>query len=117
MQAVVNNAVYMTLLEEARYDYFKGLKGLVGELFPFLLAQTNIVFLAPGRGGSLLDIEIVTTHLGISSIVQAYRVIEAEGGRVLAEAEALLVCYDPQSGNSLKMPEEMHAAVTAFEEI
>jgi acyl-CoA thioesterase FadM len=94
VQGVVNNAVYLTLLEEARHRYFGGL-GLVEDgAFPFLLAQCNARFLAPGRGGVEVDVDLATTHLGTTSLVQAYRVTETATGRVLLEAEALLVGWD-----------------------
>ena len=50
-QGVLNNAVYLSLLEEARYQYCDHL-GLIepGNHFSFVLARTDIVFLAPGRG-------------------------------------------------------------------
>ncbi|MBL8862272.1 MAG: acyl-CoA thioesterase [Planctomycetes bacterium] len=94
VQGVVNNAVYLTLFEEARHRFFGGL-GLIerGE-FPFLLAQCNVRFVAPGRGGVEVDVELSTTHVGTTSLVQAYRVLEADSGRVWCEAEALLVGWD-----------------------
>ena len=49
-QNVLNNAVYLTLLEEARHAYFSKLDLLDGSHFPFLLAQCNLRFLSAGRG-------------------------------------------------------------------
>ena len=46
-QNVLNNAVYMTLLEEGRHAYFERLGLLELNHFPFVLAQTNIRFVAP----------------------------------------------------------------------
>jgi len=50
-QGVLNNAVYLTLFEEARHAYFGRLGLLEGNRFPFLLAQSNVRFLRPGRDG------------------------------------------------------------------
>ncbi|MFT7486790.1 MAG: YbgC/YbaW family acyl-CoA thioester hydrolase, partial [Candidatus Paceibacteria bacterium] len=60
-QDVVNNAVYMTLLEEARFQYFSDLGLVRDNQFSFVLMQTNIRFLHPGRGGQELEIELMTT--------------------------------------------------------
>lgn len=49
-QGVLNNAIYLTLFEEGRHRYFLGLGLLDSAQFPFLLAQTHLKFLAPGRG-------------------------------------------------------------------
>jgi len=114
-QNVLNNAVYMTLLEEARHAYFHKLGVFDGRHFPFLLAQTNIRFLAPGKGGVDVDIEVVTTRLGTSSIEQAYRVRESAGGAVWCEAQAVLVIYDARTGRSTPMTSSFRSALEAFE--
>lgn len=93
-QGVLNNAIYMTLFEEARHRYFGGLGILVANQFPFLLAQTNVRFVAPGVGGVEVIVELGTTHVGTTSLVQCYRVREAATGAIWCEAEALLVGWD-----------------------
>jgi YbgC/YbaW family acyl-CoA thioester hydrolase len=114
-QNVVNNAVYMTLLEEGRHAYFKKLGLLEARHFPFLLAQCNVRFLASGRGGVEVEIELATTQLGTSSFQQAYRVREAPGGKVWCEAEAVCVFYDPRTHKSAPMSADFRAAIAQFE--
>ena len=114
-QAVLNNAVYLTLLEEARHAYFQRLGLLEGRRFPFLLAQTNVRFLRPGQGGREVEIEVATVHLGTSSFQQAYRVRAAPGGEVWCEAEAVLVLYDAAKEASRPMPADFRSAVAEFE--
>ena len=114
-QNVLNNAVYLTLLEEGRHAYFSKLGLLEGSHFTFLLAQTNIRFLAPGRGAAEVELEIVTTELGTSSFQQAYRVREAAGGKTWCEAEAVCVTYDPRSHKSAPMPAHFRQALAEFE--
>lgn len=113
-QGVLNNAVYMTLFEEGRHDYFARLGLLARNRFPFLLAQTNVRFLRPGRGGEEVTLEMGTTHLGRSSFRQAYRVVD-DGGVVWAEAEAALVVYDPETGRPREMPDEFRGALAEYE--
>jgi acyl-CoA thioesterase FadM len=117
-QNVLNNAVYLTLLEEARHGYFERLGLLDQNRFPFLLAQCNLRFIAPGRGAADVEVEALTTELGVRSFQQAYRVRGLDGGRggtVWAEAEAVLVTYDPATGKSIELPREFRAAIAAFE--
>lgn len=111
-QGVLNNAVYLTLFEEARHAYFGSLGLLSENRFPFLLSQTHLRFLSQGRGGEEVEVELATTRLGSSSFEQAYRV-RAQGGEVWAEARALLVVYDPATGKSRPMPAEFRAALEA----
>ncbi|SRR5258708_5888899 len=114
-QRVLNNAVYLTLLEEARFAYFTQLGFVRGNQFPFLLAQTNVLFVAPGRGGVEVDLEARTTVLGTTSFTQCYRVLEAASGTLWAEAEARLVLYDPRTGAKRAMPPEFRRAIAEFE--
>lgn len=113
-QAVLNNAIYMTLFEEGRRAYFDSLGLLEQNRFPFLLAQTNVRFLRPGAGGVEVELELGTTHLGTTSFTQAYRLRGPEG-EVWAEAEARLVCYDPATNTSCAMGEGFRAAIAAKE--
>lgn len=117
-QAVLNNAVYLTLLEEARHRYFSSLGLLEGNQFPFLLLQCNVRYLRPGRGGVAVVVETATTRLGNSSFEQAYRVRPADGGDAQSEAQgepwceavALLVCVDEQ-GRSTPMTDAFRRAI------
>jgi acyl-CoA thioester hydrolase len=114
-QNVLNNAIYLTLFEEARLGWARELGLLAGNHFPFLLAQTHVRFVAPGKGGVEVEIELGTTRLGTSSFEQAYRVREVATGAVWAEAEALLVCYDVATGKSRAMSAQFRGAIEAFE--
>jgi acyl-CoA thioester hydrolase len=116
-QNVLNNAVYMTLLEEARYAYFTRLALLREGHFPFLLAHTNIVFVSPGRAGTPIDVEMATVHLGRSSFTQAYRLRDGESGAVVCEAEARLVAWDAARGAKCDMPAEFRARIAALERL
>ena len=111
---VLNNAVYSTLLEEARHAYFLELGLMEQNRFPFVLAQTNIVYFAPGTGGVDVDVEALTTKLGSTSFTQVYRVREADGGTVWCEAEARLVCLD-SAGAKQPLPDALREAVYALE--
>lgn len=116
-QRVLNNAVYLTLFEEARLAYFTEL-GLMDEnQFSFVLAQTNVRFLRPGVGGAEVVVELATTHVGNSSFTQAYRVVPAGGGadEAWAEGEALLVAWDNGARAKRAMAPEFRAALVARE--
>ncbi len=112
---VLNNAVYLTLLEEARYRYFDHL-GLIrpDHRFRFLLGQTSIRFLAPGRGPAEIEIEMATTALGSKSFRQAYRILGPEG-TAWAEAEAAMVIWDLERRRSAPIPPAFRQRVAAFE--
>ncbi|MFT5289053.1 MAG: acyl-CoA thioesterase FadM [Planctomycetota bacterium] len=118
-QSVLNNAVYMTLFEEARHAYFSGLDLLDANRFPFVLLQTNVRFVAPGSGGVDVEVALGTTHLGRSSFTQAYRVRECNSdgsvGAIWCEAEAVLVAWDATRRSGRPMEEDFRAAIARFE--
>ena len=114
-QQVLNNAVFLTLFEETRFAYFSALGLLEANHFPFVLAQSNVLFVAPGRGGSEVIVEAGTTHLGTSSFTQCYRVRDAASGAVWCEAEARLVAWDNVRRAKSTMSPEFRARVAAFE--
>lgn len=114
-QGVLNNAIYLTLFEEARHAYFDALGLLEQNRFPFLLAGSNVRFLRQGRGGVDVEIEVRTLRLGTSSFEQAYRLRVAGSEEVWAEAEALLVVYDPASGARRAMADEFRARIARLE--
>jgi acyl-CoA thioester hydrolase len=115
-QGVLNNAVYLSLLEEARWQYCEAL-GLMapGNHFAFVLARTDIAFLAPGRGPAAVEVEVATTRLGGRSLAQAYRVRDAADGTVWVEAEAALVMWDTAARATAPMPESFREAIAAHE--
>lgn len=113
-QSVLNNAVYLTLLEEARLRYFRDLGVMEGARFPFVLAQCNLRFLRPGAGGVEVTVAARATHVGRSSLVQAYR-LGPEGEEPWAEAEALLVGWDNERRAKRAFEERFRTAVLGFE--
>ncbi|MDP6851023.1 MAG: acyl-CoA thioesterase [Planctomycetota bacterium] len=110
---VVNNAVFLNLLEEARFRYFQDL-GLYEKKagFGFLLGQTNIRFLSPAHGPAQLTVEMATTHVGNRSFHQAYRVLDSSG-LPLAEAEAAMVWWDSKTKSTADTPDVFRQAMAS----
>ncbi|MBC8451340.1 MAG: acyl-CoA thioesterase [Planctomycetes bacterium] len=112
---VLNNAVYLTLVEQARYGYFNELGLLTGAAdFQFLLGETTARYLAPGRAGMLLDVRARTSRLGNKSFDQDYEV--ACGELLLARVSARLVWCD-EALKSCPIPDAVRTKLAAFEGI
>jgi acyl-CoA thioesterase FadM len=111
-QNVLNNAVFLTLFEETRLRYFSALGTLAENHFPFLLGQTNVRFVAPGRGGVEVIVEMGTTHIGTTSLTQCYRVREAATGTIWCEAEVRLVGWDDERRAKRAWSPAFRAALT-----
>lgn len=114
-QAVLNNAIYLTLMEEGRHAYFSELGLMEDGQFPFVLAAANMLFVAPGRGGAEVLLEMGTVHLGRSSFEQVYRVRDADSGDVWCEARHRLVAWDNTTKQKTQMTSEFRQKVAEFE--
>ncbi|MGA0060284.1 MAG: acyl-CoA thioesterase [Planctomycetota bacterium] len=114
LQGVVNNAVFLTLLEQARFAYFDALGLLRGRAFPFLLGSTNIRFVRPARPGMTVQIEARVTRLGTKSFDMSYRVVA--GGETLAEAGATLVWIE-ESLRSVPIPAAARRLILEHEDL
>jgi len=110
---VLNNAVYLTLLEQARYEYFHRLELLESGQFPFVLGETRIRFEAPGRVGTV-RVSARVTRLGGKSFDMQYQV--EQDGRTLSTATAILVYVDRDLA-SREVPENARRRISEFESI
>ncbi|MFM1871390.1 MAG: hypothetical protein RL398_812 [Planctomycetota bacterium] len=109
---VVNNAVYLSLVEQARFLYFSHLGLMDGHRIPFLLRETTVSFERPGRLGMKVEVAAATIKLGTSSFTMQYEVRGDE--QVLVKARAVLVFVDDR-GQPTPMPEAWREAVAAFD--
>jgi acyl-CoA thioester hydrolase len=112
---ILNNAVYLTLVEQARYCYFRNLDLLEGPAdIAFLLGETTARYRAPGRAGMELTLRIRTSRLGNKSFDQEYEV--ACGELLLATVSARLVWADENLASAV-IPDGVRQALAEFEGI
>ena len=104
----VNNAVYLTYLEEARIAY---LQPMGAEPSGMILARAEIDFRAPLSEGDELEIGVRPVRVGTKSFELAYEV--RVGERVAAEAKTVIVSYDYSSRQSVAVPEQWREALVA----
>jgi acyl-CoA thioester hydrolase len=108
----VNNAVYLTYLEEARNALLAhlGLARSVDEI-TMILARVEIDFRAQAGVGDELEIGVRPVRFGTKSFELEYE-IRAEG-RVVADARTVLVGYDYRAGETMELPEEWRSSLAA----
>ncbi len=111
----VNNAVYLSYLEVARTAYWHRIFGIESyNDVDFILARTEIDFMAPVFVHDSCNIWIRVTELGRKSFRFAYEMYA--GGRLAARAESVQVMYDYAADATKPMSESQRAAILAFEE-
>jgi acyl-CoA thioester hydrolase len=102
----VNNAVYLTYLEWARDEWIQGVLGSATDTWDFVLAHVEIDFrheLTQDDGEVIVRCEL--DHIGTSSI-RTREEIRKRDGTLSAEAAAVIVPRDPQTGTSRPLTEQ-----------
>lgn len=111
---VVNNATYLSLMEQSRYQYFQHLGLMSDHRVPFLLAEATVKFLRPGRLGMKVEVAARVRSFGTSSFHMDYEV--RGGDEVLVTAQAVLVFVDGAM-RPTPVPEDWRATIRQFEEM
>jgi acyl-CoA thioester hydrolase len=111
----VNNAVYLTYLEQARFAYWNAadIGRLAGEV-SYIIARVEIDFRAPATTGQMLDVAIAVTGLGRTSFSMAYEIRDGEG-RLVATAKSVQVAYDYAAGKAVVLPDAIRQRIREFE--
>jgi len=104
----VNNAVFLTYLEEARIAYLLRFEATVEEM---ILARAGIDFRAPLRSGDQLEIGVRPASVGTKSFQLEYEV--RSGDTVAAEAKTVIVSYDYESRRPVALPQTWKEALAA----
>jgi len=107
----VNNAVYLTYLEEARFAYWRTVWG--GEMGDpqtprVILARAEIDYRRAARYGDTLHVRMWLDGLGKTSIRSNYEIVDAAGA-VIASAKSVLVVYDYRKNEPIPISEEIRA--------
>ena len=117
--AHVNNAVYLTYLESARFDYYQR----AGIWSPDHAMQTGMVvahidmdYLVPILFGQAIRVGLRVTRLGNKSFTMAFLIETAPEHTPLARGTCVVVTYDPQTGKSIPLPDDWREKITQFEE-
>ena len=100
----VNNAVYSTYLEQARFALWRAQAGVElrraarGEgREGFILARTEIDFRSEAHEGDELEVRLTLDGFGRTSPTYSYEVVDAPTGRLVANAKSVQVWYDYQA--------------------
>jgi acyl-CoA thioester hydrolase len=109
----VNNAVFLTYLEEVRDEYVESVLAGWGDVNEYFLGSLSIRYRRPLAQSD--DIVIATcriTKLGRST-VHTRETLATQDGTVAAEAEAVLVAVDRSTGKARSLTSAERAALDA----
>jgi acyl-CoA thioester hydrolase len=111
----VNNAVYLTYIENARIGYVRdvlGIESLDGLLM--IVASVKIDFRSRANLGETLEIGARTTRVGTKSFDLEHE-IRSQDGRLVAEASTTLVAFDYEGDRTMPIPPEWRERIENYE--
>ena len=119
-QGHVNNAKFLTYMEQARIGYISRLGLWDGGSFldvGIILADAHLVFRAPVVFGQEVRVGVRVARLGNKSLDMEYRLEDAEIGQELASGSTVLVAYDYRAERTIPIPDDWRQAIANFEEL
>jgi acyl-CoA thioester hydrolase len=117
-QGHVNNAKYMTYMEQARISYVHELglwKGGSFDELGIILADMHITYLEPVVYGQPVRVGVRISRLGNKSLTMEHSLEDAKTGQELAKASTVLVAYDYKRKASIPIPTEWREKISRFE--
>ena len=107
----VNNAVYLTYLEEVRDEWLERALGDAGDAWGYVTARVAIDFRRElTQDDDAIVARLWLTKIGTSSVTTREEIVTV-GGELAAEAEAVLVARDTESGRSRPLSDAERAAL------
>jgi acyl-CoA thioester hydrolase len=107
----VNNAVYFTFLEQARFAHWRSLWGFGTPQLPpglpgVILAHAEMDYLRPVRYGDTIEVQLRVVELGRTSFKYEYLIADSEG-RAVAKARTVQVMYDYTAEKPVPIPDRI----------
>jgi acyl-CoA thioester hydrolase len=111
----VNNAVYLTYLEIARFAYWNDVAG--GRTYgnvSYIMARVEIDYKASAKTGDTLNVHVAVTGFGRTSFAFAYEIVDQDG-RLIATARTVQVMYDYALNQPVPVIAEIKGHIAAYE--
>ena len=112
----VNNATYLTYLEEARLRWFESLPSPWYEAHAApVLASSQLDFRRSVEWPEELIVETRTSRVGNSSLTLAHRIVSArEPAQLYLDASIVMVWIDRATGRPVALPDGVRSAASAM---
>ena len=114
----VNNKVFLSYIETARFQYLQAAHLFSGESFlevPFIVADVHVKYLAPIEYTDPVMVSMGITRIGNKSLTMEYVISSPDGSRVYATAETVMVTYDYHAKTSIPVSEQLRKKISDYE--
>jgi acyl-CoA thioester hydrolase len=121
----VNNAVYLTYLEQARFNHWRACgigKDAIGspaspdasvaeDVPGVIVARVEIDYRRAAKFGDVLRIDLGVAAIGRTSFTYEYEILD-QSGALIATAKTVIVRFDYAAGRPVPISEELREALT-----
>lgn len=117
-QRHVNNACYLTYMEQARLKYIQSLglwNGVDFDSIGVILVEQSCTYKAPITYGQPIQVGVRATRLGNKSLELAVSIRDRDTDQEMAVGLTVLVAYDYLAEKSHPIPERWREAIKAYE--
>ena len=119
-QGHVNNAKFMTYMEQARVGYMRQLDLWDGSSFinlGIILADAQITFLAPILLHQSVRVGVRVPRLGNKSFTMEYSIENGIDGSMFATGKSIQVAYDYTTRQTTPIPKRWRELITEYEQL
>jgi len=119
-QGHLNNAKYLTYIEQARIAYLRHLELWNGGSFldvGIILAEARLTFKAPIVWGQPIRVGVRINRLGNKSFDLLYTIEDSQTGHEHASGSTVQVAYDYHAAQTISIPDEWREIITRFENL
>lgn len=107
----LNNAVYLTYLEQTRFAHWRRLWGAgsesqAGDVPGVILARAEVDYRIPAKYGDVLEVRLQVAAIGRTSFTYEYEIVDASG-RMVAAARTVQVMYDYTAARPVPIPDRV----------
>ena len=114
----VNNAHFITFIEQARFAYLVELGLFDGKSFfdlGLIVADMHMAYLAPILLTQKVRVGVRVARIGVKSLTFEYLVEDETTGQALGRAETVMVAYDYPTHTSKPVSEDWRVKINQFE--
>jgi acyl-CoA thioester hydrolase len=117
----VNNAAYLTYMEQARIVLWRRQLGTPWRRDPdtgrpaegFILARAEVDFRSQAHDGDDLEVRLSLGGFGRSSATYDYEIVDVATGRLVVSARTVQVWFDYGAGRSVPIADDLQARLAS----
>ena len=114
-QGVVYYGRYLPYFDHARTEYHRHLGGVVTPGGEFVMRASSVEYHAPARFDDLIEAFVRVARIGRSSVTYECAAYRLPDDTLMVTAQQTLVLVDLSTRRPTPVPDELRAAVRAFE--